>query len=391
MMQKKTIIFVYDTVYPFFKGGGEFRTYQLAKNLSKKGWDIIWYCRKCWKTQEKVIEFDGIKFKAICDYQSTLKKQKQSRRSLFKTLPFLFGLLKEPFPNSARIIFTPQTPLLHFFPIYFKAKLKSVPIPIITDCWEVWGKFWFKYYAFFIAFFGYFIEKLVYILSDHLTPISFSGKKKLKSFKINESKITYLENGIEKNKINNIKPSKKTSDIIYFGRLEKHKNVDIVIKSIPFIIKKFPKIKLHIIGNGKEKNNLYKLVNDLGLKKNIEFFHDLDHDSALSLMKASKLCTQLSTSEGGASIAVNEAHACRLPVIAVKHKQGIDQELIINNQTGIWIEKLNPIILASTIQKLLINGEYKKMDKFLIDPEDCVDWSIISNKLENIIKNFLIS
>ena len=142
-MSKKTILFVYDNVYPFSKGGGEFRIYQLAKYFAANGWRSIWFSRKYWDNKESFDELDGIRIHSVCNYQENLKNKNNKRRSFIKILPFLFGLLKTKIPKNTKIVFLAQTPLLHFFPIFIKCKLRG--IPIIFDCWEIWGKFWFKY------------------------------------------------------------------------------------------------------------------------------------------------------------------------------------------------------------------------------------------------------
>ena len=60
--------------------------------------------------------------------------------------------------------------------------------------------------------------------------------------------------------------------LLFVGRLSEKKGVNYLIKAMPEIVKKFPKTKLLIIGDGEERKSLMNLAKDLGLlKKNIIF------------------------------------------------------------------------------------------------------------------------
>lgn len=60
--------------------------------------------------------------------------------------------------------------------------------------------------------------------------------------------------------------------LIFVGHLVSHMGVDLVIESLPAVIKKIPNIKLEIIGGGEELENLRKLAEKLMVQKNIHFW-----------------------------------------------------------------------------------------------------------------------
>lgn len=70
-------------------------------------------------------------------------------------------------------------------------------------------------------------------------------------------------------------------NIIYAGALRESAGPDLVIKTMPLLIKRYPKIKLTIIGSGKDSDKLQKLIKDLKLGQFIDFkgyiadFYDL--------------------------------------------------------------------------------------------------------------------
>ncbi|GBD34571.1 Glycosyltransferase Gtf1 [bacterium HR35] len=61
---------------------------------------------------------------------------------------------------------------------------------------------------------------------------------------------------------------KEPNSLVYFGRLSREKRVDIIIKALRFINKKY---KLFIIGEGQERDNLEELVRSLKLENQVEF------------------------------------------------------------------------------------------------------------------------
>ena len=62
------IAFVYDAIYPWMKGGGEKRVYELAHRLVLRGHDVHWYGIGWWWPEkgQKDIELDGIHLHGVC-------------------------------------------------------------------------------------------------------------------------------------------------------------------------------------------------------------------------------------------------------------------------------------------------------------------------------------
>lgn len=72
-------------------------------------------------------------------------------------------------------------------------------------------------------------------------------------------------------------PRKKFSEIhhkklIFVGQLLPHMGVELVIKSMPDIIKKIPDVKFEIIGGGEQKKYLKKLAKELNVLPNVKFW-----------------------------------------------------------------------------------------------------------------------
>ncbi|GAF94131.1 unnamed protein product, partial [marine sediment metagenome] len=63
----------------------------------------------------------------------------------------------------------------------------------------------------------------------------------------------------------------KDKFILFVGRLAEKKGVKYLIRAIPNVLKRFPDAKLLIVGDGPEKNNVKKLISELGINKNVIF------------------------------------------------------------------------------------------------------------------------
>lgn len=57
------------------------------------------------------------------------------------------------------------------------------------------------------------------------------------------------------------KKNKSINSIVYMGRIERDRGLDLILQALPFVIKKIPDLRFHIIGTGNYKNELEKLVN----------------------------------------------------------------------------------------------------------------------------------
>jgi len=143
--------------------------------------------------------------------------------------------------------------------------------------------------------------------------------------------------------------SVKIYDVLFVGRLEKVKGVDILLKSINILKTKFQKkIKIAIVGKGSLRKDLENLAKKLAVDKEVEFLgirKDID-----KLMVSSKILVLPSRWEGLPMI-ILEAMSRGLPVIA--SSVGGIPEVIENKKEGMLVPSQNPGILAQVVKKLL--------------------------------------
>lgn len=168
--------------------------------------------------------------------------------------------------------------------------------------------------------------------------------KRIISERNDVKKITVIPNPV--NAIDAI-PCEKQNYVVTVGRLTKEKGHRYLIEAIAKI--KHADWKLSIVGDGKEKDTLVELVDQLGLNGRVIFHgHKLDFTKELS---EAKIFVLPSLSEGFPN-AVIEAMSVPLPCIATKCTEAMS-EIIIDGINGMLVEKANPEALADAIDNLI--------------------------------------
>lgn len=105
-------------------------------------------------------------------------------------------------------------------------------------------------------------------------------------------------------------------EILTIGRLNEHKNIDILIKSIHRT-----KYHLTIIGKGEEEERLHALAKELGVENQITFIGSVPNDKIKEYYLKSDVFAMAMEAEG-ISIPVIEAMASGLPVVVPKSIEG---------------------------------------------------------------------
>ena len=128
--------------------------------------------------------------------------------------------------------------------------------------------------------------------------ICVSGKIKRMAQEFNTEKVKLIYNGVKQYNFKEKEKEKDKNRIISVGMLYFEKKQDITIKAMSQLIKKYPKLKLTIVGDGEERENLERLVNDLGLSNFVEFTGHIKNDKVMELMSKSYIFIMPSINEG---------------------------------------------------------------------------------------------
>ena len=127
---------------------------------------------------------------------------------------------------------------------------------------------------------------------------------------------------------------KRKKEIVTFCRIEKQKNLTMLIDAFKILNEEYPEYKLTIYGDGSEKENLEKYIDNKGLKKQVQlngFVQNIHNRIIDSTMFVS------SSDYEGISNSMLEAMAIGLPTICTDCPCGGARMVIENNVNGILV------------------------------------------------------
>ena len=158
-------------------------------------------------------------------------------------------------------------------------------------------------------------------------------------------------------------PDKKLNPLklLYFGRISKTKNVDLILDATKIIVERIKDVELEIVGNFVESNYrevLYSKVDKLGLQSIVTFKPACSHESLRDILR-DNIFYLFPTSETheGHSNAVTEAMAWG--VIPIATPQGFNRSVI--NNGSLIVEELTPKAFAERVIQIVENGEVEKL------------------------------
>lgn len=195
------------------------------------------------------------------------------------------------------------------------------------------------------------IAKQIFTKSEKIICVSSYEKNLIiNNFKIGETKISIIPNGINLEEFKNLPKEKKDYRIILcVARLEKYKGIDYLVKVIPMLEND---INLEVVGKGPYKKSLLKLVDNLKVKPRITFFEDLPREKLLHKYANANLFSLLSKYEAY-GISVAEALAAKTPCIvsqASALQEWIDNENCFGISYPIILDEL-AFLINTIIQR----------------------------------------
>jgi len=148
----------------------------------------------------------------------------------------------------------------------------------------------------------------------------------------------------------------KEYDIIFVGRLERAKGVDVLLKAIQILEKnRSVALRVAIVGDGSQVGYLRRITQDLEIRSRVEFL-GIRQDIS-QLMRNSKVFVLPSRWEG-LPMVILEAMANKVPIIATS--VGGIPEIISDGVTGLLVKTDDPEELAEKVRMLLDDSSLRK-------------------------------
>ena len=188
---------------------------------------------------------------------------------------------------------------------------------------------------------------------DYLVVMTNKAKEKYEEWLSevkNKPEVVVIPNLIKDN-IEGQVSSLNNNQIISIGRLEPVKDFYTLIIVFSVLVKKYPYLKLKIIGDGSEKERLRNLITNNNLQNNVVLTGKLNENEIKDELLKSDVFVLTSKSESF-SLVLCEAMNYGVPCIAFDVDVG-PREIIKDNVTGFLIENRNIENMISKISSLL--------------------------------------
>ncbi|MDP3987531.1 MAG: glycosyltransferase family 4 protein [Candidatus Levybacteria bacterium] len=319
------------------KGGAEIIIYELAKRLIEKGNSVTWFCES-FKRAKKNENIKGIKV---------------IRKGSRYTVGFYAMLFYKSLKRKPDVVLDCVNTFCWQTPLYVEKKRR------IFYANQSARKVFFYQYPFPISVFGFLFEPLQYLSYKKTSTICYSQsiKDDLITFGLPKDNINVFPLGIDHARYKMTKKSKDPS-FIFVSRLVDYKRPKLCVEAAKVVIKKYPEMKLYIVGYGPQEDELKKLIKKNNLNSNVfivnnnnNFLEKNSKDIKVKLMQEAWALILCSVKEGWGMV-VTEAAACGTPSI-VSNVTGL-KDSVIHNKTGfILSENPSPLQLSNAIIKII--------------------------------------
>jgi glycosyltransferase involved in cell wall biosynthesis len=337
--------------FPYFWGGGQVQTWEIARIHAKNGHSVHVLCsalpgKPAFQNEEGVF---------IHRFWTLRKIPRLAKISSWVNLPFFlfFGLVRGLIIcRKYRIDLLDGNMFSGSLLGWLLAKLtgkKSINRVHDLMLKETWRKI-----GFFRAFYQWVLIHLPFTL---YVTVSQAMKEKLhKDWSIPLSKIDVIYNGVDLDFIDSIPAGNQAKQIIYIGRLVEHKHPDLLISAFQsYVEPNYPDFKLLIIGSGPLEEKLRKMTEG---DPKISIITNLSDEEKIKHLKSSAFLVLPSEIEGFGIVLI-EAYACGKPVIAGNIPPSF--EIVKENVSGL-VCNFSVESIGETMLKML-NSDLEKMGK----------------------------
>jgi len=198
------------------------------------------------------------------------------------------------------------------------------------------------------------VGNLIIRSSDRVIAVSRSVMKHaIADLGVPLSKVAFIPNGVDIQAFSPCKQEPSNTVVTYVGRLIENKGPQYLVEAGLDILKNHPEAHIYIIGDGPLKEKLLQKVASQKLGDRIHILGSVP--DILPILRMTTVFVRPSITGEAISLAILEAMACGLPVVASNVEGNI--EIVENGVNGCLVPPANSEALAEAIEFLLSNRE----------------------------------
>lgn len=170
-----------------------------------------------------------------------------------------------------------------------------------------------------------------------------------------KNKVEVIYNGVDQSKFlyqKKIYP-KVQLELLYVGRIDREKGVDVLVEMMKLLIANKVNAKLTLVGDGIHFNEIKDQIKNQNLQDYINLTGPVQNDLVVNYYQSADLFLFATKRFEGHPMTICEANCTGLPVISTG--MGGLKELIVNGQNGVLVQGPDPKIFADMVTKLYLD------------------------------------
>lgn len=186
------------------------------------------------------------------------------------------------------------------------------------------------------------------------------------------------------------KPSDKVR-FVMTSRLSPAKGCEWSIRAFARVARDMPSVELHVYGDGPLRDDLRRLVDELGIAERVAFHGWIGERQLAEVLPQYDIFLQHSLDKEGFGVSIAEAAACELPVV-VTCVGGI-AEHVVPGETGICVQEKDVAGMAAAMAELARSPELRrKIGKAGRERMvRCFDSGALTEKLQRVLQTVVAS
>lgn len=318
--RRRRIALVTDAIGPFHRGGKELRYLEIAPRLAREA-DVEVHTMRWWKGT-RIHRDRGVTYRAICPLVPLYRGHRRSIRQAIAFAVCCLRLLTARFD----VIEADHMPYLQLVPLKLVALIRRRRLVVTWH--ECWGPDYWREYLGRAGIVGWWCESLALRLPDAIIAASPQTGARLERLVGSRVPVVVAPNGIDRARIEGAPPAAETADLVTVGRLLAHKRVDMLLEAVALLRARGRELTARVVGDGPERPRLEAMARALSIDDLVEFRDDIEGPDALYATLKSARAAVFPSEREGFGIAVLEALACGVPVIATTAPDNMAQHLV---------------------------------------------------------------
>lgn len=175
--------------------------------------------------------------------------------------------------------------------------------------------------------------------------------------------------------------------LVYVGRLERYKNVDLLLRVLARLAKRVPDVSLQIVGDGSDRARLAELAAREGVAERTLFTGFVDDAARDRLLAEARVCVCPSSKEGW-GLTVIESNALGTPVVATD-APGL-RDSVRHGETGFLVPEGHVQGFADRIAQLLDDDDLSvRMSAAALEWSKRFDWDDAAARMGEAVEETL--